>query len=295
MNMSNVPPIKGRLTARLTKGSLLAIWIVILVYAAVLAGTGKVSKFLFSEPLRHQYTSQNSCVEYLQIYLHDFRYPPPIESVLDALMKNPSWSDRSTLIKGSPEQINQQYWPLFEKITIKLNEIAREKLTDLKSVQISIAIPEALKLPGESSIQEISLPPGAQIWVSEEMKRIERAELIDTFFLLIVLGAFGSLIFLTKEYIDKEDHLPLSAYIFRPILGMFLALGMFVIDAMAHTILSNASILQVRREPLLVLAFAAGLLSEHAYDVISIRAKTAIDRLREETKKTKAEKPPASG
>lgn len=70
----------------------------------------------------------------------------------------------------------------------------------------------------------------------------------------------------------------LSAYLFRPVLGAFLAVAIFIIDIVAHSIVSTAEITKIRHETLFVLALAAGLLSDHAYDMINTRSKLALEK-----------------
>jgi hypothetical protein len=97
-----------------------------------------------------------------------------------------------------------------------------------------------------------------------------------------VLGAFGALIFLIRDYITADQEKNLSDYIFRPVPGMFLAVAVFVVDILAHTVISSASILQIRYEPLYILALGAGLLSETAYDWVRRSADSAFTRRHED-------------
>jgi hypothetical protein len=111
-------------------------------------------------------------------------------------------------------------------------------------------------------------------------------ELVNTFLLLIVLGAFGSMIFLTRDYIAKEVDTTISAYVFRPLLGMLLAVAMFVIDLLAHSFVSTADVASIRKEPLFILAFAAGLLSEPAYEIVHERAREALEKYKKHRRST---------
>jgi hypothetical protein len=71
-----------------------------------------------------------------------------------------------------------------------------------------------------------------------------------------------------------------SAYLRSWTYSIFLAIAMFALTTLAHAIVSNASILEMRHEPLYVLALAAGLLSEQAYAAVKIRAETALEKYR---------------
>ncbi len=92
----------------------------------------------------------------------------------------------------------------------------------------------------------------------------------------MVLGAFGSLIFLIMDYIKLRNSSSIEAYIIRPIMGCLLAVAMFVVDIAAHTVISEANIFSVRHETLYLLAFAARLLSEQAYQAVDNRESTTF-------------------
>jgi hypothetical protein len=313
MDISNLAKKIRGVARRLTAGFLLFTWIIILLWLGSIAieGASGFSNYIMSLfiPDRTAYrylpgSSRSSPNAILKYYLDGFQNPPPIESMLDQFMINPTWRDIDIASKfpqkdEKPTQedkdrwISQQYLALFMNIERKLNEISKQDSIDLETVKILIAIPASFKRNvSDVSIKEISLPIGAKIWIGEERKRKkdddQMKELLQNLLMLIVLGAFGSLIFLIKEYIDQDETIPLSAYFFRPILGMFLALGMFVIVAMAQSVLSTASLLQIRKETLFILAFAGGLLTEQAYEVLYVRAKTAIEEFREQATREKA-------
>jgi len=307
---------------RLVKGVLLAAWIAVLAILAVEAATGRAS-FLVSHLwelgsfsfIGLAPSGAASPREQLQSYLVDYKNAPPIATVLDQVLTNPSWSDRdvASRYRGPAEPENQprlagesmkqrwvreQYSELFAKIDRKLNAIASEKTSDPKLAMITIEIPEAFRTPKEPHAREVSLPTDAQLWISQTRIRLaaeqDRDALINTFFLLIVLGAFGSLIFLTKDYIEIKEGIGLAAYLFRPILGMFLAVSMFVIDVVANSLVSTASILQIRHETLYLLAFGGGLLSEQAYKAVSLRAEAALEKLRSKPDREEDSQSPSS-
>lgn len=299
-----------RLSRRITKGILLALWICILIVLAGLASSSQASRFitgLFEPSYRYSgiyfrsHYENRSPTEHLRDYLGNSMYPPPIDAVLTVMITNPSWSERDIASKYQGPQsgaskevkeakrkwVDEQHNKLFSKVENKLRAISRDRSIDPNNVTIDMKIiPGVFKGSGAepTNSEAIWLPPEAVAWTQEERSRRDveeqRYALIDTFLLLIVLGAFGSLIFLTRDYIEREEKTTLEAYLFRPILGMFLAMAMFLVDILAHSMVSTAGILKIRHETLYLLAFAAGLLSEQAYEVVSLRAQAALQRFR---------------
>jgi len=165
---------------------------------------------------------------------------------------------------------------------------------------VGFFVPEAFRPKDGPTIRSILLPPEADFWIEEywSLKEADkkRAALIDQFVLLIVLGAFGSLIFLTEKYIKGREP-GLAAFAFRPVLGMFLALAMFVVDMASHALVSNAHYLEMRPETLYLLAFSGGLMSEQVYSLVVKRLESTIQRVEapEPDPDKAAERPPAEG
>ena len=298
------------ITRRLVKGILLAFWIGILVYLAFSAASRQGTQIIESVFTDDSYTvalkfggaweDVLSPIQHLEIFLRRFpENPPPIDSVLDAVIKNPSWGDRKLNLPFDPnvmkiQQVNkrehEQYILLFTKAYNQLRMIVDDRAINIRDATIDKSImPAAFDIEVDPKDSLVYLPKAAAAWIERERQRIDsekaQNDLMNTFLLLIVLGAFGSLIFLTRDYITKEQDTPLEAYIFRPILGMFLAMAMFVIDILAHTLVSTANMTEIRHEPLYLLALAAGLLSEQAYEIVELRAQKALQRYR-------GEKPP---
>jgi hypothetical protein len=262
---------------RLVRGLFLILWITILSLVAFGSLTGGLANYVF--PAAHnEYrfllsTEKQECsgAGALARYVRFRDDPPPIGAILDVVL--PAW-------KGAIQCDEQQYVALFDKVEGRLRSIARNQSADLKTVTVDATIltnefAEARKkiLSDTSEAQGNAsqlLPPEVQDWVSRESTRIkdqaQAQSLFSTFLLLSVLGAFGALIFLIRDYITLDEAKRLSDYIFRPVLGIFLAVAVFVVDVLAHSVVSTASILQIRPEPLYILALGAGLLSETAYD-----------------------------
>ncbi|MHC1725564.1 MAG: hypothetical protein AB9866_06065 [Syntrophobacteraceae bacterium] len=300
---------------RIVKGMILSAWIIVLILLAGLAATGQVSSWLQGNLQRLHYNAPTQekqieiegamllpagaihwwetgkikafPYEFLSAYLQGKNHPPPIETILDALMYDPSWSERDI---APPEGIigaealkwtQLQYFALFDKVANQLHPLCSKKNAEIKSFRIAFIIPQAFRREGEVRSKEIELPQHVLTWMEEEIAMQQAAarrnSLVDTFFLLIVLGAFGSLVFLTEDYIKAQDT-PLAGYIFRPILGMFLALATFIVDVMLHATISNSDIMQIKHESLYIIAFAGGLLSEKVYTALSNRLQPVVDK-----------------
>src|SRR5262249_52131149 len=156
---------------------------------------------------------------------------------LDAVL--PTWD-------GAIECDESRYRTLFVKIEGRLRSIARNQSTDLKTVTLDASILTPEFAQGKQIAPQV-LPPEVQDWVSRESARIkdqaQARALFSTFLLLSVLGAFGALIFLIRDYITLDEEKKLGDYIFRPVLGIFLAVAVFVVDVLAHSVISTASIL----------------------------------------------------
>jgi hypothetical protein len=282
---------------KFSKGLILLLWIYLLAFAAMFAATNSVSKhvfgifdfstrfYSFSFLLDDDREAVKPSAE-LRKYLRRFNSnPPPIESILEKFMIKPHWTDRNIKPKNDGIDIKvwkqAQYRRLFEKTQQKLTLLSLDNTVNLKNVAIAFdeIVPIAFINNEEERVVH-SLPAIAINWVIAERPRTKlkkaRSQLIDTFVLLMVLGAFGSLIFLTRDYIVYPEDTSIETYIFRPILGMFLAIAMFIVDIAAHTIISQADIFEVRKETLYLLAFAAGLLSEQAYTLVQGRARKVL-------------------
>jgi hypothetical protein len=178
--------------------------------------------------------------------------------------------------------VREKYTSLFRKVEARLQAYMAGSTGTARPLSIEyIVLPADLRV---KDVGAVSLPPEVLtqvgVWASHERTRAEqrrmRAALIDAFLLLTVIGGFGSLIFLMRDYI-QEQALCMGTYVFRPLLGVFLAIAIFTLDVLAHAIISAASVLELRHEPLYVLALAAGLLSEEAYKFIKRRSEQAFE------------------
>ena len=268
---------------RVLKGFILSVWIGVLVAVALFACSGDISRtanegiadFLLRT---HYRTLANPTPnQLLSTYLVHYQNPPPIRSLLDFTATNPLYIKHDPT--GSQVLDREEYAQLFSKLTFQL----RARCTagnDLQKPEMELIIPTALG--GTGKPEKVRLPSEVVSWLTKEKIRIDKQkqldELIDTFILLIALGGFGNIIFLTRDFITGQNDILLSAYLFRPVLGAFLAVAIFIIDIVAHSVVSTAEITKIRHETLFLLALAAGLLSDHAYDVINTRSKLALER-----------------
>jgi hypothetical protein len=221
---------------------------------------------------------------------------PPVGVILYAIV--PNWQDAS-MIKASCATVDDYYSVqsvyerLFDRVAERLRSIARSDNVDPKSFIIDVNFfPQQLRPKPQpeaaaptdtratSASVDIRALPEVQDWIADQKTRIkEKAQaksLASTFLLLSVLGAFGALIFLIRDYIVSREEKIIAEYVFRPILGVFLAIAAFVVVVLAHSVISTANILEIRYTPLYVLALGAGLLSETAYGWLSQRAQGAF-------------------
>jgi len=297
--------------SRLLRGFILIVWIIVLSLLAY----GSISKHLANLILRESRPEilnrdkkkpelDNNYPTGDQV-LSEFRMNnpevPPIDALLDSIFP-PTWVEAKKLeedcmyeedcmcIEGQRESITRFYENLFLKITRRLWSIARDESVDpkIERIEKSMFPIEFQKLIEENPEKDFKLPLEIQNWVVRERKRFKKKSLVNTFLILSVLGAFGALIFLIRDYLSSSEKTKMSDYIFRPILGIFLAMAIFIVDVFAHSIISTSNIVQIRYEPLYVLALAAGLLSEKVYNVIQRRAGAAIEQY--EGDRTKGQK-----
>lgn len=291
------------LSKRMFKGLLLLGWVFLLLSLAAVAWSGRASvhigKFYTwilgpdDSDQSSQIRARSPALALWQDYREQFEWPPPVDTMFSELA--PDWTDFERMLARlaanheSPAQailedpeatesgeLADLYLEAFRRISERLYDIveANERL-DMEFVDAS-EIPPVFRSEDRDSAP---LPSAVRRWVRAERVRLRASErrdtLVDTFLMLVVLGAFGSLIFLARDYVREQDE-SIAAYVFRPMLGAFLGMAMFVIDVLLHSVISTAGMTQIRREPLYLVAFAAGLLSEQAYGIVQTRAETAL-------------------
>ncbi len=286
-NLQFINQIKSN-SITLIKNIILISWIYSLLYLGIQIGSGKTILLLENLIDSTFFDNENSLQQkpvinpsqvmddYLSKKYKSSAEMPPLGLVLDEIQIHDNWRNPKENLPVN------EYINLFKTIEFRLTTIATHNIEDLNSVEIEATIlPKNFRGEGFDPSLKSNLPLEAQSWIKAEAKRInERTKtinLLDTFLLLIILGGFGSLIFLVREHMENEKNIPIKSYIYRPILGMSLALAIFITNASIHTVISDAEIESIKRETLFLLAFAAGLISEQAYSLIVHKAKEVIE------------------
>jgi hypothetical protein len=288
---------------RFVKGLLLAGWLIILLGLAGWAASGQAvqvfavevfqpSVITFAETrfFRDGTGEADTPSEHLEGFLWRFDNPPPIAVILDAAA--PNWRDVNVAKKWPEESgIPKSKWvrEQYENLFIKANGVVKAYTKNFnidprgQDIKVEQVVPPLFR--GITWPNLIKIPPEVVAWILDERQRVteekNRLSLLKVFLLLIVLGAFGSLIFLTRDFIIRESTTTIAGYVFRPIFGILLALAVFVVDILGHSLISTADILQIRHETLYVLALAAGLLSEQAYNVLLGKASDALNQFQQ--------------
>jgi hypothetical protein len=224
--------------------------------------------------------------------------PPPVEVTLDALA--PQWQKLVDELKECDEKqrknLQSAYARQFGRVAQRLLYFAQNPSIDVKQATLNADLINNQLIASPAANDEVKLPLEAQDWVLRKranlQKEAQARALLRVFLVLSALGAFGALIFLIRDYITGDVEHNLSHYVFRPILGIFLAIAVFVADILVHSVVSSASILEIRYEPLYILALAAGLLTDRAYDIVRGRADEALDRYERKENPVKPGEPP---
>jgi len=179
---------------------------------------------------------------------------------------NTSW--RETTQKQQDDRKQEDYIILFEIVETKLKALAANDLQDININQLTISndILPAKFRGSQFQSKDILIPLEAQNWLITEKNQRRRLKLVDTFGLLIMLGALGSIIFLIREHIDPKKETPIRSYFYKPIFGILLAIATFVVNLSVNGLTSTARVEDLRTEGILLLAFAAGLLSDQTYE-----------------------------
>lgn len=296
---------------RLLRGFILFFWIVILAVISFYSLKGSLADSMLSDDLetdfrhldpsslfKNYFTDKDDkgrveCPSGTALITLASRYreapPPPLETIIGKLLPNFDWAHALQPEGGlcnldDIKKLYKSYVELSNRFEKSLRSLAKNEPEDTKTAFLDPAILLA-EFKGKVEIPEArvaELSPETQDWIAEEKIRIEKEKkanaLLGAFFLLSALGALGALIFLIRDYTYSVNDNKLRVYIFQPILGIFLAVAVFIVDILAHSVISTASVLEIRYEPLYILALGAGLMSEKAYDAIRRRADSAFDQ-----------------
>lgn len=292
---------------RAIRGAILAVWIVALTYGALLAIRDKASDYILSglpsttapdkdaEQARKDYAEKATPMGLLAMYTNEnseFGTVLPIRAVLDLF--TPGW-------EMLPNVKMEEFWELFQRVDSALHAYARDPQFNASTGKISSDF-LIRRFKPITDIPPVTPTTEIRAWIEQFREARERQQskalLVNTFVLLTILGAFGSMIFLTRDFMyHRGDATPLVHFIFRPVLGIFLGIGCFVVVISTNALVSTSSILDVRRETLWILAFAAGLMAEKVYAVLDRRVAEALgkwsrDGAGDRAKKTHASPPP---
>ena len=197
---------------------------------------------------------------------------PPVGVVLDRFQSE-SWRD--VKVFEEHDITGGDYVTLFEIVEKNLIAISLDNLQDVNNLNISNGIlPYKFKFSGKQFVvSDVPLPIEAKNWVMSERNRRAELRLVDTFFIVIILGALGSIIFLTREHMFSEKTNHVRLYLYRPVFGMLLAVGSFILSISLNSLFSEGRVEDIKVNSVLTLAFAAGLLSESTYNYLSKASK----------------------
>lgn len=204
---------------------------------------------------------------------------PPIAIVLDQFQD--SNFDWRLAQKSDPKNPGKKV-PLWASDYNNLFDIVGKRLEAIADFSPEVSVGSTLSIhskiippkyrPNNFVLQEVDIPLEAVLWVKARQTilatRKTQISFLDLFILLIILGGFGSWIYLVRRHVDPKTQTSLYEYFYRPPLGMALAIAVFIVNITLHSFVSTSDIKDVRRETLILLAFTAGLLSDKTYDFI---------------------------
>lgn len=280
-------------------------WSGALIFLASIAFSGQASSILdsasreFGKWVDPPLTSERIELDGTAVgYLYDFDPETSFHTLLSTLNKViPSWIDASIISRDvhiTEEMRKAYYYALFDAIDEHFIAVVQDKSIDPTKDTINRDI---LPKPFHElmSEEQVKLPELAVNYVKQQRSKNASLELkvklVNDFFIMLVLGAFGSLVFILKGFLKAETDQSLIAYFVRPLLGMFLAMAVFLIDMLTHSVISNAGIEMMRVEPLYILGFAAGLLSEQVYTLVLKQLENVIEKAQSPENKLAETKP----
>jgi hypothetical protein len=283
----------------IAKFFVLSLWLVVLVFLASLVYSGtigdqldKLSNYFRDHDDLSQIAESNEESKYhsglYYLYQDTWNTPSPvISAVLSVAI--PNWIDIDTIFQmeteGAGEKrqhlIRHKYYALFDVVDEHLYALAESEETKPEdSFLQKELLPRAFR--EHMKEERVQLPIIAINWIKQKEDSVKQDKLknrlTDTFFVLLVLGAFGSLIFLIRDFLQQQENTRITAYAFRPFFGMLLAMAVFLLDLLSHSIISTSNIEELRVEPLYLLGFSAGLLSEQAYEIIHVKAQNVLKK-----------------
>lgn len=102
------------------------------------------------------------------------------------------------------------------------------------------------------------------------------------FSLTLIMGALGSLLYITRDYLVGKNKRNFSWYLFRPVLGMVTALAVYILAIAGQITISEGEMTggtgggQLNPYFICFLAIIAGLLSEQAIERIRLMGRTVL-------------------
>jgi hypothetical protein len=249
------------------KGFILLLWIVFLVWATIFAASSSVSQSLLSFSRTMGWDKD------------DYGLYAQADTILDEFRLSP---DRVEASLGDQQNRDENRKVLRDELQNIKKRVADYLLASANDLSVS---PDSLRLTVNEFVhddfilssaeleRQIELPPGVVDWIQRYRKDAAsnlstakaKADLVDTFAILMALGAFGSIIFLVNDYVSPASSFNIQSYLFRPLFGMLLAAAVFIVDVATQAIVSKSEISDLRHETLYLLALAAGLLTEKVY------------------------------
>lgn len=214
---------------------------------------------------------------------------PPTGILLDILQVNASWRTGFLLQDHKHQLTVADFHALFDQVDSQLLAIADSPLQD--NILISNTfLPFHFRGENFKDNESISLPHTIKRWVVQQQSVPDRLRAIDTFFLVITLGTLGSVVSLLSQHIKDPSKYHFREYFWRPVFGILLAVAIYVIAGGLTRAVSTSSsaeadsTLELNRPVLVLLALAAGLLSEQAYASILDLSNDALTRIKDNTR-----------
>jgi len=185
----------------IAKGITLALWLFLLGFGALLAINGRASEIILNYfkgwdgGALHDTKTPQTPSGLLKAFQARMDNPPPIAALLEACLQK--WTVKTE------SRSDEDYTTLFRRTSDRLRACVDDPQFDTTSSKISTDfVSSAFRDPGLPS--DIPLTLELKTWIANQKDlaktNASRTSLVDTFVLLIIIGAFGSLIFLTRDY-----------------------------------------------------------------------------------------------
>lgn len=194
----------------------------------------------------------------------------PVSAVLDEM-----WPQWGITPRTKDPHIWVDHWQQsFHRVEQWLTGLADQREVNNDTYAINPkTVPAAFR--GEIDYEQFTrLPHIAVTWIEGRRTAMANTakilDLTNAGIIVLVLGAFGAVLFLLHSLVSVGEHgasvaLGMEEFFFRPFVGAFLAVALLIADIVTHAVISTGSVVQIRHEPMYLLALAAGLLSEKAY------------------------------